>query len=418
MTIIFSLLFLVTFSYLVIVPRRVDLFSLSIVSFYIYHIPYFAGTFELAGLSLNPTDISNEAYAYIMAIGLSLLGAMILFDRRNKGHSNLSKRYCSFSSDGRFQAFFITAVAVVLLLISISVGGLQSVLNFKDNGGNGAWTVFYGLSVWGGLVGLSLGLFHNIRAAQVICFCILTFGLLVIGSRSYFVTALLVVIVFFVSGQGRVVLAKHFRWGLGFAFALAFILTYKIVYQSIQNLDFSGVYAALADAGTYATAFAFREPYIVSSHFQQALESNLFLGADFLVHRILSIIPFMSGIFEGIVGKDFVRYSHIIMNRYYPDLWYGLASNVWAEAYAIGRLPVFVSFLALWVGGIYYLNTGLLRRRAGIYPYLFPFAIYIAFYVHRIDMTFIFGSLKTCIAFFCFAVLAQILLTGRTRIRM
>ena len=396
-------IFVVTIVYLVVRSRMIDFFSLATVCFYLYHMPYLFGSFEYELLYLNHTSIGGLAYFYVSMIASVLFLAMVFFDFNIRGKVRVAKPLAPVDL---VQIRCVLGIAIVLFLYALYTEGVSSLVNSKRGGG--VMGPLFGMSTWAFLIGLSLGLVNRHRLTICICLFCLLLSMLMTGSRSYFVVALVMCVLFFSAKNGEVVVVKNLRIVFLGGLVLGVTLLYKPLYRSIQDLDYSAVGALLSDSETYKGAFSFGESYVVASHFQQAIDSDLSLGGAFIIHRLLSIFPVIPSLFESLTASDYPRYSSIILSDYYNSS-FGLASNIWAEGYALGGGLALCFILVAWIFVIYKSSVcWVLGYRSGVFPYLIPFIVYLSFYMHRLDITFVLGAFKVCVFFYIFSYLVRL----------
>lgn len=99
--------------------------------------------------------------------------------------------------------------------------------------------------------------------------------------------------------------------------------------------------------------------------------------------------------FSFISEESYPRFSHYLNYEMYTDLHWGLTSSVYAELLAIsGYLGLF--FVVLLLNTILFkFNLRLRNKGYNFYSLLLTSSfVYLAFYSHRVDITFILGFLK------------------------
>lgn len=411
---IFTFVFLITCIYFLFKKRKVDLFSLTVVSFYIYHVNYFWGGY---GQTLNHvfiSEISLTSYFYVISIAVLILVFMIVSDCRHGFENSEYKKYIVCDYDVGYQAGLLSFVSLFLFLIILFLYGFDGLASIKRGGS----VPFHGVFVNILLVSIGLALASKKKWLVILCFTLLALNLFATGSRAYFAVGILLMLIFYLREKAvRIVSHPKILILSGFLFIL--ILVFKVVYVDIMLLDFSSVFQKITSVDTYLLALNFGESEVVSSHFAYFVDKGpSWLGVDYIVHRLLSIFPFLPSLYENASGVMYYRFSSIILDEY-RFFGFGLASNIWAELYSLaGGGGIFI-FIFLWLSTIYHLNAKFLSGSFyGIYPYLYAFSIYFAFYLHRVDLTFILGFFKFSVSLFFVVLVFRCLFFRVRRVRI
>ena len=101
------------------------------------------------------------------------------------------------------------------------------------------------------------------------------------------------------------------------------------------------------------------------------------------------------------MNYEYLKFSTILHENYHTVHW-GLASSFLGEALSLfGFFGLFFVIL-LWIYGIYIFNYKIKKSNSFMLLMFFPVFIYITFYIHRIDITFVFGAFKTVLVLYFF----------------
>lgn len=393
MIILFYFIFLSTLFYIFFKKRNVDIIAITLLGFYVYHAPYFIGNFGVSLPFLEGMVIDEYAYMYICSMALGLLLCMMKFDYSiKKNNTNTLNEIKNIKGD---EVGLVLIISLVAYVASFLIYGFEQITNIKSGGKVG---FLYGMSTWALMIVLSLSLLSKSKKIVFFVAFIIFLNMAIVGSRSIFLVSALMVIAI-ISGQYKI---NFYKWKFLFSIASLgfFLLIYKSIFKFVKNGDFSGVLSALTSAETYTASLHLLEPYIVSYHFVNAIDVGYEFNFSILVHRVFSLIPFLGDLLESLLGQDIPRYSSFIMDEYYSDVHYGLASNIWAESYYIGGPLFLYSMYLAWVFLIYKANKIFYQSESKLLYYITPAVFYTSFYIHRVDITFVLGAFKVCIMLF------------------
>ena len=227
---------------------------------------------------------------------------------------------------------------------------------------------------------------------------ILSFGmvliLLVLGSRSYFVTIIIGSIVI-KNGRIRSTLRQNIKTILLGAFIVLFLLVFKNIYQDLRALNFaaipkdiieSAIWTGASDIGEFRTVFSIYD-YVASSGFSLPITDT--------IARIVSIVP----IINNFIPTSYpVRLSSIMKASLSSS--YGLGGNFWAESIAMGGGVFLVAITIIWLILLKKSNKYVLVTTREKSVFVITAASYCSFYIHRLDWVQVLGCLKSVLVFY------------------
>lgn len=205
---------------------------------------------------------------------------------------------------------------------------------------------------------------------------------------------------------------KIFKLSFLLILVFVFFSSHKVFYYEIKkNENFSFINQTdkiISDDYRYNNRLEYLKSIFFYSEFGQA-SSNLTLSVEKelgekynFITMVIGSIPFVKS-FTDITEED-VRFSRLIRKYANPGFSYGLASNVWGEAYAaLNFFGVFL-FSILVSSIIAFLNNKFFRLNI-FYLFNILFLSFLSFYIHRNDMTLIFAHIKNSIFLIFVAVL-------------
>lgn len=300
---------------------------------------------------------------------------------------------------------FICLISFIIFVYNILfVVGLNSFFStFGKSEIIASTNSFFSYSIWGILISFSYGI-QNKRKFMTILSSIVLVILLILGSRSYPVIALLILVLSRIS-EVKKAFISYWKQIVLICVVFVALLVYKEVYQYVRALDFSVVWERLKNWRTYVdiinngesrTTFALYN-YVVDHDFRIPLMDSL--------ARIFSVIPFINNFFPTTLP---IRFSGIAKDIVFSSS-YGLGSSFWGESYAMGGTVFLIAITVIWSIAIKHFSKKCIIENK-TFPFWSTFMMYIAFYIHRLDWVQVWGSFKSIILwYFVFWFLKSIL---------
>ncbi|MFH0841779.1 MAG: O-antigen polysaccharide polymerase Wzy [Bacteroidota bacterium] len=391
--IIFLILSLLILLY--ISMRKLDFFSIGAVCFILYHSHCIIGevaiqSLESVHIQLYAAKLDPILYYIIFLQLIFILFAMIIYDSYKRNwhlelkNVRVSKRNANDS--GIHKTFvYLGILSLLLFLFDIFHIGLQNLT--KDKGE--VWDkigIFYIFSLWSALAVFT----YSVKAKK---YSLLFLSLppvlthLFIGSRAYFAALVIVFLILYRDNLGNTRLSNIKTYILGLV-GFFVIMVYKSIYKYIKNFDFASVMAVLSDKETYMSVLRLGEPRIVLANYNYIISTHFRLDSSDIIGRFISVIPFANSLVEPTHG---LHLSKVFISDF--NATYGLASNFWAEGYAMfGYLGIFI-FYIVWLLMLA-LGSDMIYSKKWSKYFAIPVISYFAFYIHRMDFVKAIGNLK------------------------
>jgi hypothetical protein len=191
---------------------------------------------------------------------------------------------------------------------------------------------------------------------------------------------------------------------------VVFLVFYKVLYQDIFSFDFSGALSKSLSLNLLAyRVFDGSESTLIMSNFNNSAHYFEKNGANdhYFSGLFFRLFPFFSDYISGFFGYELSRFSSVIMKEFYPGVSYGMGASFWGEAIYGGGFLGLVLFLIFYFV-LVFLGSWIIVVRAPIFLKSFllvPFS-YVAFYIHRIEFSFVIYVFCICVflMFFYFFV--------------
>jgi hypothetical protein len=207
--------------------------------------------------------------------------------------------------------------------------------------------------------------------------------LLYAGFRNDFALAAIAGATFVARRNGVWIFAKPRYLAALIAF-IAFLLAYKGFLTSYRGDRFADFYASLDPETLVQMSILNSEPFLTQSILNDVLIRNLTIPPASILYSLFAAIPLVSPL----VGADLLPAQFDFQEQLFPNLSYGVASNIYAYFYAtlgwIGILLFILGhclllvFVSRWMGSVKSSTA-----RIG----LLSVGAFLAFFVHRNDLT-------------------------------
>lgn len=302
--------------------RRVDFLTASFFGILLYFMPAFTG------YVLDPYNPHLGPYVPLVAetywvFVLALLGN-ILFSILYRPSSDTTE---PIVTDPWFDAV-LSIATVVAFFFALGEAGTALLDPDKNNvllSQGRFWILFSALSQICAFVGAV-----SRRILPMICgFGAIAFSMFV-GDRSALAITGVSIILYYISVLG---IRRIFSLRMIFvaSFFIIIVFTYKQIYVDIKYGNFDVAMRKIFDPSTYMVAFGGSEPFITQSILNTVLVYDYRIPMESLFSALVAVVPFLSEVVyipSSLIGFNF---QDII----FPGLEYGLASNIYANFYAV-----------------------------------------------------------------------------------
>lgn len=360
--------------YIISMRRRFDFYSISIISSVIYFLPSMFGyVWYRVPNSGNRYDdvfvtIDYEVkFAHFIVLSFLLI-SMILYDKIR------SSNYDKFQLKEKRYSIF------VFILVSIFIYSNFLINNF-DAAMGGEKSNF---SRWYSLVAISIPFCMTLCIATRRYLYLLLFSTIVafemyIGNREAIVFSAISILTVMLWIRGKNRLFWYYRYIMFGFFLAASALLYKNVSAAIRSGDWELAVSRLGSWEYYGETLSKSEPFVTQSILHYAITLDWSYDGSFVKPLVASLVPL-----GDIVVGNAETISGYINGSLFEDVGYGVASNVWAEAYIYGGWPMFFVYAMVYSSIPALLNR--LMEKAKYYHqsvFLSILGAILLFYIHR-----------------------------------
>jgi len=402
MRIIFSCVYLFGTIYFLRRERRLDFFTIGFFSGCFYFLPGLFGfvfTFSRMDLQSLTEEILPQTYFVMTLVLVALLVSSFFFDRKYMT-APVPKMQVPFEGSPEKWA---TVLAIVGFAMSLVTSGRHlldqdkaQMLLYLDR-----WSILWEIGATAGLV---LAYASKNRRAFGICTLMLLADCYV-GFRVNLILAAISVVVYAQSAKGPIQICRQRR-----ALVLAgLFVTFGFLYQPIGSLakagDWGQIKEVIINPDFYAAQFIVSEPFVVQTTLNEVIGTNLHVGPGHLSSLLYVLVPFGNEL-----GGKVVTFNDLFQERLFPGLEFGMAQNIWAQAWSIGGLFVVGIFVLFYVAGVWQGSRGLYSQSK--YWRTFSALVFTpwAFYLYRNDLLYQFIMERRILVMFMFVAFIAIIL--------
>lgn len=413
--------------YVLLKKRRVDFFSVSIVSTIVYYYPAFWGELYNNSTGLFYPIIS-EVYLCLIAHISVLLFFVLLFDHMKQGKLEIGNIEFVHTEDNNdcytnLVILFVALVGIALMVITIftygeMTGSEKTTLLANAN----RITEYYKyISLFVFVYAFSFTKEESYISILRIVSLIMIGYTFILGHRSFVVIGIIAILsnaLMKVNQKVRLItyVRQYRKVVILGIIAAVFFLFVKNIMAALLNGDYDLVISRLTDVDYYRKSFFNSEANSILDNLQLSCENNLqFSFIDYL-GSLFSLIPFLGGRITSALN---VKYFEDILNVSFNDklsMGIGLGSTYLGEAYSIGGVFTLVIALVL---TFYFVAFVQVKKRSTqsrmIYTWLTIILVYFAFYIHRNSLIFLLVAARAYLYIVFLAYLIKLFLRKKQK---
>lgn len=382
--------------------RRFDFFTVGFFGGCFYFLPGLFGflfafdRLDLGGLS---EQILPQTYLVMSLVLVSLVVSAFFFDRKY-GTAPRPGVPVRLQGSPENWAVLLATVGFGLSLLTTGRHLLDEdkgqMMLFLDR-----WSILWEV---GATVGLTLAFATKNRRVFVVC-TLLLLADWYIGFRINLILATLSVVVYAYSARGAIRLIRQSRVLAFSGLFAAFGFLYPALGQLVKAGDWGQMKDLVTRPDYYATQVILSEPFVIQTTLNEVISTNFRVGAGHLWSLLYVVVPFGNEL-----GGKVLTFNDLFQGSLFPGVAFGMAQNIWAQAWSIGGLFVVVVFVLLYIAGVWQGSKILLSRSEFWRTFAALFFTPWAFYLYRNDLLYQFVmERRILVMFMCAALIASIL---------
>lgn len=403
-----------TLGYVLIKKRQADWFLVAATAGVVYFLPSFFGYMEDPNQQrlINVEGGTYLTHSFVfasIALGALFQDAALTVDMNRSAHKRLS------APNDRYVTLVLIIMALISLIATIMEMGDSVLIAEKEilMEKSGRWLIAYEFSAClAFLTALASG---NRKTAMFAATLLLPSVFW--GYRTAVVMTLLGMCMMRLRSAGRIVVVSKWRyWLLGILALCALMLLKQFQYPLKYGVE-TGQWSLLIDQiqnkDLYLDALFTSEPFIVQNTLNEIMRVDFSVGIEQLESLAVSMLPFGNEL--GLPEKGFNDFFQPVL---FPDIQWGLAGNIWAQAYSLGSFGMVLVFCVFFIGILTIINIAFARTSGSLLAAVALTGAYWAFYVHRNDLMFQFLLQRRVWVFFLFAWGISYLLSMKPRVQL
>lgn len=195
---------------------------------------------------------------------------------------------------------------------------------------------------------------------------------------------------------------------LGSLAAAAFFFIWSQLFFGVKRGRWELFRELIATPDTYVKAVSRSEPFVTQGILNEVVKTRFEVPGKRLGEAIgVSLVPFYTSFFEA--PKSFNDYFQPAL---FPGVEYGMANNIWAEAFAEGGFGGVGVAVILFQGLLWLGSRALQAGRTHLQNLVLLCGGYLAFYIHRNDLLYELVLLRRLVAAYVVIVVLAKLLSG------
>lgn len=379
--------------------RTVDFYALAILSSLFYFSPLFFG---YVWLHDKGSDVINPITERMAGIYLMVFASLFLGMLFNDGLM-LSKRSRNELRSVGYQNIFYY-LALVFWLLFAMVHSQDLLHARKENFGS-----IYSVAFTAVVFALVLSLLAKDYKWSFVFLMAAVIDLYA-GNREIIAFTFLSVFVVLTSRLGSIRLSRYYVAIAALVLGVMLLAVYKMIGAAIVVNRWDLVVDRLTTPQFYSFAIMRAEPFVTQSILYEATEQEWAFNGSIALNIAQVLMP-LSSLFD----SEIVSVSSIV-NQKIGDIGYGVASNIWAEAYMLGGGLSVVVFAILYALLPMVANVCFFKYRSLPSQTLIALlAVVLLFFIHRAGLEYSFNIFKRYVLYFAFVVALGSLLVGRGR---
>lgn len=307
--------------------RRLDFYTVATFSSLVYFLPGLAGyTFYVFNSQIIYTPINGEMVFIYCTVVFALFAGAILNDYTSRSPAVALKPI----NRSKQRIFYLSATLIWALFALTHFDDL--ILGRKE-----AFGSLYAITFTSVAVAFVMAL-ANKNWRWAILFSLIALVDLYAGNREMIAFVLIAYMIVAGINSPRLRIIGKFRFTMPAFAAVSLLLVYKQLGAVIIAGRWDLVVDRLGDPTFYMAAVSRSEPFATQTILYSATELN-WQFTDSLLQNVLIILMPMGRLFSSEVSS-----LSAFLNQSFGNVGYGIGSNVWAEAFVLGGMPIVIIF--------------------------------------------------------------------------
>lgn len=385
--------------YLIVKRRQIDFYAIAIFSTLFYFLPIFFGyTWLRDGVTDIINPISSKMDAIYSTVFILLLFGCILNDIA------MPRPFPTTLIGSPQNRLFYYLVALFAWLIFVTFHWGDLIVGRKESFGS-----LYSIAFTAVAIAVTIAITSK-SFGWAFVFTFIALVDLYSGNRELIAFATLVTFILVMTKHGSVQLWKYSRYMLTILAAVFTLMTYKMIGAVVILQRWDLVFERLADLDFYLMSIMRSEPFVTQSLLFNAIEEGWTFNGSVILNISIILMPF------GAIFAEDVQSLSGVINQHMGYLDYGVASNIWAESYIIGGMPMVIINAFLYAAAPATFNIMFVKWRSVVARTVVALcAVTLIFFLHRAGIEYSVNIVKRFMLFAFFVHGLFILMKGRAK---
>lgn len=370
-------------AYFLFKKRKIDLFTVSFFSSVIYFLPGLFGYVVYPGRIR--VEIHYEVYIVFIMVQCAIWGATLFKDLYKNKKPNKDNLKSFVLIEAKYISFVLSVVCIIIMLyylITLNTQLLQAKSYLMPLLGP-----LFILMRNSAMLSFLLAYLEKKYTIMVFSGVVLLFTFL-IGFRSPIaITGIAIFILYFMDkGRSSFLLTHYKKVVLVSVFGYIMIMG-KIFYGSFKSQGIAGAISRMFDKEYILIGFSSIESFGVQTILNEVMVRNFYTGVGHLEELYYQIL-----VAPSLFKKDLISFNDLFQSSLFPQVEYGMAYNIWAEALSSGGYSFLILIIFLFVIGLMIFDKLFTINNILIKAVTSLCSVYWGFYIHRssisIELTF------------------------------
>ena len=387
------------FAYALFGKRKADSLTILLLSTAFYFLPAAFGfsIYPLNGNGFTFKPIDDDTYRVMIYVSVVVLGGVMLNDIFPAKASLRDFELPEFP----FMVEISTALGIAGLVLTLASAG-PSVFSAEKSEVLLELNAFFKLWSLGSGMGMVLAYAHRRRSLLIVnsLSVLLTLGL---GFRYLAVNTLLALFVMYWHERKPVRLALRYKGSVSILLVFgAAMLFFKDLSGRVKSDGLSAI-LSLLDPASLLASIIHAEPFTTTCVLNEVVTRNFQVNGGYLFANVFQIVPSSQSAGSTFSGFDF-------QSALFPQVRFGMGSSYWAEAWAISGVLGLLIFAFILIAFLRFLSATLEAKDPFVRALAAYMGAYLAFYVHRNQLSYLITIEKNLLFFFLgLALMSRIL---------
>ena len=399
MSIIFYILCLAGFIYFFVKKRTFDFFSIAYISSIVYFMPGFFGTTFLPGWII--TDLVAGTYLIMCLVIASIIVTAKIYDHYTLNQNQIIKY--DFENSHLTYLFIDIITIVSFAMMMTTMGSSLFLADKKEMMLNiNSWA-----KIWENVVCIGFVMsFINKNKKAFILYLAMVIFIIYTGDRTIPAIALISImtIVFNTQGSQRILFSRFKLVFISIIFTL-FFFVYKYLYINIKLKMWEEVFEKLTNPYFYLETVKFSEPFAIQTILNETVKYDFHIGMNHFMGLFNQLVPFSNRL-----GADSITFNSLFQEQIFPEVTYGMGSNIWAEMLSAGGWGLLIIFIVLFNSVIYFGNILFVKSYGNLRVLMVILLSYWSFYIHRSSLEYTINLNKRIILLLLVSMLFSMLI--------